>query len=216
MRRLESSFLSVDRVLVYQQIALGSVVMSLHLQLEEIEKHSGQYEVFGEAEQFMYHVAKVERYELRLECMAYMGNFDDLLSTTQPVRLETEATHSCASSTELCCRFVSDFVHMYLVQQIDAVLSASLSVLRSTRLKKVFEVLQISNKEHLDIFSPLASDYPRFWQLHEQQQERCCPWLQAGVAQQDHGYQVSRQEADTAQLHRPRGGASFPQCTHLP
>ncbi len=36
----------------------------------------------------MYHLSKVERYEPRLECMAYMGNFDDLLIATQPVSFE--------------------------------------------------------------------------------------------------------------------------------
>ena len=55
------------------------------LQLAELEKQRSQYERFGEAEQFMYHAGKVERYEPRLECMAYMGNFDELLGT-QPVR----------------------------------------------------------------------------------------------------------------------------------
>jgi hypothetical protein len=53
-------------------------------------------------------LARLDRYESRLTSMAYMGNFDDLLTTTQP--------------------------------QIDAVLSASLSVFRSARLKKIFEV----------------------------------------------------------------------------
>jgi hypothetical protein len=55
--------------------------------LSDLEKHSSKYENFGEAEMFMYHMAKVERYEPRLECMAYLGNFDELLSETQPVRV---------------------------------------------------------------------------------------------------------------------------------
>lgn len=55
------------------------------LQLSALDERCSQLERFGEAEMFMHHVAKVERYELRLECMAFLGNFDELLNSTQPV-----------------------------------------------------------------------------------------------------------------------------------
>jgi hypothetical protein len=78
-------------------------------ELADLTKHSHRLHEFGEAERFIFDLARLDRYESRLTSMAYMGNFDDLLTTTQP--------------------------------QIDAVLSASLSVFRSARLKKIFEII---------------------------------------------------------------------------
>ena len=97
------------------------------IQIKELEKLSNQYENFGEAEKFMYHVSKVDRYESKLECMVYMGNFDEQLNETQPVRINP-----------ISCIFL--YFCTLSWQQIDAVLSASLSILRSSRLKKMFEV----------------------------------------------------------------------------
>ena len=59
--------------------------MNCLLQLSALDKYSSRYEDLGEAERFMYHAARVERYEPRLECMAYLGNFDEVLNATQPV-----------------------------------------------------------------------------------------------------------------------------------
>jgi len=86
-------------------------------ELTDLAKHAHRFNEFGEAEQFMYQLAKIDRYESRLTSMAYMGNFDELLSSAQP--------------------------------QIDAVLSASLSVFRSSRLKKVFEVINNQYDYHI-------------------------------------------------------------------
>ena len=58
-----------------------------NVQLAELAKHANRVAQFGEAEQLMFQLAKIERYELRLNCMAYMGNFDELIGTTQPVWL---------------------------------------------------------------------------------------------------------------------------------
>ena len=65
--------------------------------------------------------------------MAYMGNFDDLLTATQPVSI----TH-ISELTE--ANLILKLKTCFFLQQIDAVLSASLSVFRSARLKKIFEV----------------------------------------------------------------------------
>ena len=92
----------------------------------------------------MYQVAKVARYEPRLECMAYMGNFDDLLNATQPVRGSSPNLPTlrlgCMSGSYLASDQGKYYLWCDLLQQIDAVLLASLSILRSSRLKKVFEV----------------------------------------------------------------------------
>ena len=61
------------------------VVYFVYVQLSELAKNASHVAQFGEAEQFMFQLAKIERYELRLNCMAYMGNFDELIGTTQPV-----------------------------------------------------------------------------------------------------------------------------------
>lgn len=55
------------------------------MQLAELAQNAGRFADFGEAERFMFQLAKIERYEPRLNCMAYMGNFDELIGTTQPV-----------------------------------------------------------------------------------------------------------------------------------
>ncbi|XP_019853233.1 PREDICTED: formin-like protein 3 [Amphimedon queenslandica] len=76
---------------------------------ETLAKNASDYETFGEAEQFLYQLAKIPRLEERLGVMSFMGGFDEILLQTQP--------------------------------RIDAVLNASLSIHRSSRLKKVFEVI---------------------------------------------------------------------------
>ena len=81
-------------------------------------------------------LARLDRYESRLTSMAYMGNFDDLLTTTQPVN-SCKKHYSVA--LEVCLKNVWSVLSL-IAQQIDAVLSASLSVFRSARLKKIFEV----------------------------------------------------------------------------
>ncbi len=59
--------------------------MYFFLQLKDLAKSAKSYDNFSEADQFMYQLAKIERYEARLNCMAYMGNFDELLNSTKPV-----------------------------------------------------------------------------------------------------------------------------------
>lgn len=83
----------------------------------------------------MFQLAKIERYEPRLNCMAYMGNFDELIGTTQPVSAVSEETQLSGDWIII----IADALFHY-IQQIEAVLSASLSLFRSSRLRKVFEV----------------------------------------------------------------------------
>ncbi len=61
------------------------VLYYFFLQLKDLAKSAKSYDNFSEADQFMYQLAKIERYEARLNCMAYMGNFDELLNSTKPV-----------------------------------------------------------------------------------------------------------------------------------
>ena len=114
-------------------------------------------------------LAKIDRYEFRLTSMAYMGNFDELLNSAQPVSTKLSdiirsswAVHNlpiwpyppflitCGKNSLTSYKKVhkslihtyfykSSYFHFYM-QQIDAVLSASFSAFRSSRLKKVFEV----------------------------------------------------------------------------
>ena len=48
-------------------------------------------------------LARLDRYESRLTSMAYMGNFDDLLTTTQPVNI--------LCSFEVCLKMEFSFVN---------------------------------------------------------------------------------------------------------
>ena len=113
-------------------------------------------------------LAKIDRYEFRLMSMAYMGNFDELLNSAQPVSMKLRslwAVHNlpiwpyppflitCGKNKNSLTSYKkvhkslihtyfykSSYFHFYM-QQIDAVLSASFSAFRSSRLKKVFEVI---------------------------------------------------------------------------
>lgn len=62
------------------------------------------------------------------------------------------------------------------MQQIDAVLNASLSLFRSSRLRKVFEVSRIASARYslilsliIYIIADMFIDYSGLWELHEQQ-----------------------------------------------
>ena len=66
-------------------VRITPFVFLIDLQLSDLAQNAGRVADFGEAERFLFEMAKIERYEPRLNCMAYMGNFDELISTTQPV-----------------------------------------------------------------------------------------------------------------------------------
>jgi hypothetical protein len=78
-------------------------------ELAKLSEHAHEYDRLGEAEQFMFHLAKIERYQTRLRLMAFMSTFDEMYGVVQP--------------------------------KVESVLNASLELFRSTRLKKVFEVV---------------------------------------------------------------------------
>jgi len=58
-----------------------------------------------------------------------------------------------------------NFSYCLFVQQIDAVSKASLSIMRSSRLKKVFEVTRIQKKILWDSFMLFFSVSRLFWHL---------------------------------------------------
>jgi len=78
-------------------------------ELSSLAKNAKEYENFGEAEQFLFQMAKIERYEAKLSTIAYIGLFDELVRG--------------------------------LIPRIEAVLNASMSVISSVKLKRVFELI---------------------------------------------------------------------------
>eukprot|EP00794_Sanderia_malayensis_P009245 gene9245-10220_t len=71
-------------------------------ELAGLAKNAKDYEKFGEAEQFLFQMAKVERYEAKLSVMAYIGLFDDLIRSTSP-RIDAllNASQSIINNTKL-------------------------------------------------------------------------------------------------------------------
>ncbi|KAL9956184.1 hypothetical protein ACROYT_G037628 [Oculina patagonica] len=53
-------------------------------ELAGLAQHADQYSKLAEAEQFLFEIAKVERYEAKLSVMAFIGVFDELMRTVMP------------------------------------------------------------------------------------------------------------------------------------
>ncbi|XP_065183760.1 formin-like protein isoform X2 [Sycon ciliatum] len=78
-------------------------------ELQKLNANAEKVQNFGEAEEFLHVMSKVERYESRLHVMTFAGYFDELVATVAP--------------------------------QINAVLKASLSIMNSRKLRKLFEII---------------------------------------------------------------------------
>lgn len=53
-------------------------------ELAGLARHANEFSRLAEAEQFMFEIAKVERYEAKLSVMAFIGVFDELMRTVIP------------------------------------------------------------------------------------------------------------------------------------
>nr|XP_006813486.1 PREDICTED: formin-like protein 2-like [Saccoglossus kowalevskii] len=60
-------------------------------ELRGLAKNADRYEEMGEAEKFMFKMARIDRYESRLRLMVFMGIYDDLISTVRPI-MDTKST----------------------------------------------------------------------------------------------------------------------------
>ncbi|XP_065846730.1 formin-like protein 3 [Oscarella lobularis] len=78
-------------------------------ELSALAKHAHEFDKLGEAEQFLFQMAKIERYESRLSVLAFMGYFDELVEAITP--------------------------------KIEAVLNASLALINSEKVKKLFQII---------------------------------------------------------------------------
>ncbi|XP_038067589.1 formin-like protein 3 isoform X2 [Patiria miniata] len=78
-------------------------------ELKSLAKHADDYEGMGEAEQFMFQMARVDRYESKLRLMAFMGIYKELIVSLQPDMIE--------------------------------IVRASESIMKSKKLKKLFEII---------------------------------------------------------------------------
>ncbi|XP_022101860.1 formin-like protein 2 isoform X2 [Acanthaster planci] len=78
-------------------------------ELKSLAKHADDYEGMGEAEQFMFQMARVDRYESKLRLMAFMGIYKELIDSLQP--------------------------------DMTAIVKAAESIMKSKKLKKLFEII---------------------------------------------------------------------------
>lgn len=53
-------------------------------ELAGLAQHANEFHKLAEAEQFLFEIAKVERYETKLSVMAFIGVFDELMRTVMP------------------------------------------------------------------------------------------------------------------------------------
>ncbi|XP_071478345.1 formin-like protein 3 isoform X2 [Diadema antillarum] len=67
-------------------------------ELKSLSEKSDQYENMGEAEQFMFQMARVDRYESKLRLMTFMGLYGDLVATLKP-EIQTIVTTCDSIST---------------------------------------------------------------------------------------------------------------------
>jgi hypothetical protein len=51
-----------------------------------LAQHAGEYERMGEAEQFLFRMARIDLVDRKLAVMAFMGGFRDNLAKLRPVR----------------------------------------------------------------------------------------------------------------------------------
>jgi hypothetical protein len=93
--------------LVAEQCELLLQIVPSETECELLEKNAKDYPKLGEAEQYLFELAKIARLEERLSVMTFIGTFDEMYQQTQP--------------------------------KVEAVLSGSMSIFRSSRLKKVLE-----------------------------------------------------------------------------
>lgn len=71
-------------------------------ELAGLAKHAHEYSKLAEAEQFLFEIAKVERYEAKLSVMAFIGVFDELMRTVVPqVDAVLRAATSIVNSAKL-------------------------------------------------------------------------------------------------------------------
>ncbi|XP_033630742.1 formin-like protein 3 [Asterias rubens] len=78
-------------------------------ELKSLAKHADDYDGMGEAEQFMFQMARVDRYESKLRLMAFMGIYNELIVSLQP--------------------------------DMAAIVTAAESIVKSKKLKKLFEII---------------------------------------------------------------------------
>jgi hypothetical protein len=95
--------------LVAEQCELLLQIVPSETECELLEKNAKDYPKLGEAEQYLFELAKIARLEERLSVMTFIGTFDEMYQQTQP--------------------------------KVEAVLSGSMSIFRSSRLKKVLELI---------------------------------------------------------------------------
>jgi len=71
-------------------------------ELAGLAQHANEFSKLAEAEQFLFEIAKVERYEAKLGVMAFIGVFDELMRTVMPqVDAVLRAATSIVNSAKL-------------------------------------------------------------------------------------------------------------------
>lgn len=71
-------------------------------ELKLLAENAEQYSNFGEAEQYMFQLARLDRYEQKLRLMAFMGIYDELIASIKPeIKYLTIGSKSVVNSTKL-------------------------------------------------------------------------------------------------------------------
>ncbi|XP_071813478.1 formin-like protein 2 isoform X3 [Apostichopus japonicus] len=71
-------------------------------ELKLLAENADQYKTLGEAEQYMFQLARLDRYEAKLRLMAFMGIYDELIASLRPeIMYLTISSKSVCSNSKL-------------------------------------------------------------------------------------------------------------------
>lgn len=153
--------------------------------LRQYERERRPMDGVTDEDRFMMLFSKIERLPQRMTIMAFMGNFSDSLQMLTPVSWKEKggiiSTLLILISTKINLKCIYTFVCLLLLfslQQLHAIIAASVSIKSSQKLKKILEVSQYNCNVTvscrfkalfvINYMISLISDHFGPWELHEQ------------------------------------------------
>lgn len=103
--------------------------------LRQFEKERKPLESLTDEDRFMMQFSKIERLMQKMTIMAFIGNFSESVQMLTPVI--KRVSHSIFV---FCCWIVKLMSNFACLQQLHAVIAASVSIKSSQKLKKILEV----------------------------------------------------------------------------
>lgn len=103
--------------------------------LRQYERDRKPLEALSDEDRFMMQFSRIERLNQRMSIMIFMGNFSDNVQMLTPVRATHTGRQTRTNRTSQPKRRVA-----LVLQQLHAIIAASVSIKSSQKLKKILEV----------------------------------------------------------------------------